>query len=1059
MAAGFALLAAVCLLLYFSTSRELGIHAFCGSIAGHAAILANSPILNNLLRTSGHLNDKGLASVVDKVQFKVTTKDSGDVSIDISEDDSLLGTATPKNTLKATSRRYYFGKQSRLEICHRDQNENDKAWVPITGSFAFVIVTIAFPILAICALELLYQLSNQRQGLIDMHKNDSTSLSYVIRMASTAVAFAIATMFNSLDFTIATLAPYSSTLRSGNVQANRSILFHLLSVSSFLVIIKTLRAGYLGAATSNKSTILGSFLTIVVSGLWILNGNVILEKPSSVMVTNWHNSWPIRTNDNGGASMALNLVRHGRSNTSLGIWEDVVLPDIEFSDPHTLASDTITQFSNYTYKVGALRPFLSCISVPCKNYTIDGGSGNVSVQFFPPYNCDDVDVNEVVKIPYGFVLTADYVEGWFGKYVDLDTHAGRSDADYPSIGIVLGQVGDIFGRVNDTEISRWNLKALAYSQGIEEVPIDVKYKGNPALRQINEKMPPKLERDKAWRWTNKTSKSQTFGYRLLSLFENHQESFPNERATHFDMCCHRSNSHSYTQERIQGRNRLFHIHLSLPASSNTSYWSPFTCTCRDQTYCWSWLYTSRLANHFYPSRALSLRIPILPAIKAEISLFWSLWATIALALMWPHGFAAPLASSSLSWNPDTILRNDNQTASIERIGDLTQWAAILHPDMRATTVINAAALTANDPKYAFKPDTIPLRRYFNPNEKIPTNSSINLRVPYLATSIRWINATDNERSQHAGNADYSDVSHPLQSRAIGATSIIMDEKWNPRSQIPKQSSILKTTKLVAVRLSMVPSEEELKKGRLPSDKDECPTVTAEFGKLPPVVQKKVPVMYGKGQIRTYDCYILAEVEMTAGIYEGQDCGVVSSDSTSQSYANCSVKRDDEAIKEDWLHSLSLDFTSEVLKYTVWQNFAQPWITPDLNTASEDAVSLSVDKQKIYIWLSMNATLTLAALIVYVASMKANTKTVRDTTLAPLTIDLSDILHKPETSGLCTAVSLNDKDHKLPRLRWQRDVRGSEDDTDQAATFCCRKIVFAEDSESVRPPNTDENSQS
>ncbi|CAG2014183.1 unnamed protein product, partial [Fusarium graminearum] len=490
------------------------------------------------------------------------------------------------------------------------------------------------------------------------------------------------------------------------------------------------------------------------------------------------------------------------------------------------------------------------------------------------------------------------------------------------------------------------------------------------------------------------------------------------------------------------------------------------------------------------TRTLSLRIPILPAIKAEISLFWSLWATIALALMWPHGFAAPLASSSLSWNPDTILRNDNQTASIERIGDLTQWAAILHPDMRATTVINAAALTANDPKYAFKPDTIPLRRYFNPNEKIPTNSSINLRVPYLATSIRWINATDNERSQHAGNADYSDVSHPLQSRAIGATSIIMDEKWNPRSQIPKQSSILKTTKLVAVRLSMVPSEEELKKGRLPSDKNECPTVTAEFGKLPPVVQKKVPVMYGKGQIRTYDCYILAEVEMTAGIYEGQDCGVVSSDSTSQSYANCSVKRDDEAIKEDWLHSLSLDFTSEVLKYTVWQNFAQPWITPDLNTyvngmltlgyhaswstlmrrlgnytepisfrASEDAVSLSVDKQKIYIWLSMNATLMLAALIVYVASMKANTKTVRDTTLAPLTIDLSDILHKPETSGLCTAVSLNDKDHKLPRLRWQRDVRGSEDDTDQAATFCCRKIVFAEDSGSVRPPNTDENSQS
>ncbi|KAF5712373.1 hypothetical protein FMUND_8467 [Fusarium mundagurra] len=149
----------------------------------------------------------------------------------------------------------------------------------------------------------------------------------------------------------------------------------------------------------------------------------------------------------------------------------------------------------------------------------------------------------------------------------------------------------------------------------------------------------------------------------------------------------------------------------------------------------------------------------------------------------------------------------------------------------------------------------------------------------------------------------------------------MDGKWDPRSQMPNQSSILKTTKLVAVRLSMVPSEEELANGRGPSDKDECPTVSAEFGKLPPVIQKKIPVINGKGTITTYDCYMLAEVAMTAGIYEAQDCEVVSSNSTSQSYATCSVSRDDEAIKEDWFHSLSLDFTSEVLKYSILQNYS------------------------------------------------------------------------------------------------------------------------------------------
>lgn len=484
------------------------------------------------------------------------------------------------------------------------------------------------------------------------------------------------------------------------------------------------------------------------------------------------------------------------------------------------------------------------------------------------------------------------------------------------------------------------------------------------------------------------------------------------------------------------------------------------------------------------TRTLSLRIPTFPAIKAEKSLFWSLWATIALALMWPHGFAAPLASSSLSWIAGTKLRSDKRTASIEKIGDFTHWSAILYSDMRAITVISAAALTANEPQYAFRSEPIQLRRYFNPSEDIPTRSRINLPVPYLATNLRWINATDNEKSQYAGNADYSDVSHPLGTRATGATAIIMDGKWDPRSQMPEQPSILKTTKLVAVRLSMVPSEEELANGRRPSDKDECPEASVDFGKLPPVMQKKVPVINGKGTVTTYDCYILAEVAITAGIYDARDCEVVSSNSTSQSYATCSVSRDDEAIKEDWLHGLSLDFTSEVLKYSVLQNYSHPWISRDLETyvtgmltmgyqaswstlmrrlgnytepisfkESEPAVFVSVDRQKVYIWLSMNATLTLAAVIVYGASLKAKTKTVRDTTLAPLTMDLSNILHKPETSGLCTAVSLDQKDHRLPRLRWQGDIRVGDDDASHAATLCCRKVAFAQDSEPVRPPIT------
>jgi hypothetical protein len=81
---------------------------------------------------------------------------------------------------------------------------------------------------------------------------------------------------------------------------------------------------------------------------------------------------------------------------------------------------------------------------------------------------------------------------------------------------------------------------------------------------------------------------------------------------------------------------------------------------------------------------------------------------------------------------------------------------------------------------------------------------------------------------------------------------------------------------------------------------------------------------------------------------------------------------------------------------------------------------------------------LAALIVCASNITAKTKTVRDATLAPLTMDLSDILHAPETSGLCTAVSLNYKDHRLPRLQWQRDIMDSEDNTDQVPQYAAER---------------------
>lgn len=190
MVAGFCVLAIICLLLLFFISTSPWIPAFGGSIAGHAAILVNSPHLLALSNDTGHLTEKELVERLEGTQFMAAKSTDESFLIDVA------------------------GSIATKESTTEQHSPDIKPWTPIAGRFIFVILTLASPVIAIGVLELLQQLSNKRQGLLDMHTSDSTFLSYVVRIATTGAVFAIATMFNSFDFTTTTFAPYSS-LRAG----------------------------------------------------------------------------------------------------------------------------------------------------------------------------------------------------------------------------------------------------------------------------------------------------------------------------------------------------------------------------------------------------------------------------------------------------------------------------------------------------------------------------------------------------------------------------------------------------------------------------------------------------------------------------------------------------------------------------------------------------------------------------------------------------------------------------------------------------------------------------
>lgn len=409
---------------------------------------------------------------------------------------------------------------------------------------------------------------------------------------------------------------------------------------------------------------------------------------------------------------------------------------------------------------------------------------------------------------------------------------------------------------------------------------------------------------------------------------------------------------------------------------------------------------------------------------------------------------------------------------MERTGKDADWASILYEDMRSMVVVAGAAMISKDPIYAFdavRQGILTLRRYFNSSEHIPADSVVDILVPYFSVDLEWINEDEDkdERSGHVATSEYIDVNNQSNIRNIGTTALIREDKWDAQKAMPSSPQVLSSDSLVSVKLRTLNFGDDLPDGSTASSETKCLKASEDFRPLPDVEQRQTSIGNGL-EVVAHDCYIFAKATIRAGAYLAKQCIVSSSTaaaSTSEYYATCFAPREDDAIREDWLAALALDFLSETLKFSVMQNFSQLWITGDLDGytrrmltlgyhaawgglmkrlgylteaavfwPTEEVVMISVDHTRLYICLGLTMGLGVSALLVMAARRISETKTVRDTTVAALTMDLTEVAHSTRAYGLCSAADLSKEDFKLPRLRWKGDERST----------CVRKVAFDDD---------------
>ena len=468
-------------------------------------------------------------------------------------------------------------------------------------------------------------------------------------------------------------------------------------------------------------------------------------------------------------------------------------------------------------------------------------------------------------------------------------------------------------------------------------------------------------------------------------------------------------------------------------------------------------------------RLCNYRFPIVPQVGPGDQLLWSCWAVTVIILLWPPGFAAPLASSSVAWTPSTRISDKVISVPMPAWDQFVDWEDISNSADRTATIVNAALMASKDPGYAFKSDEHPLRRYFKSAHKIPTNSRANLTLPYFDVSLRWIDAASNNKSRNAGLPRYSDLTeNSFEQRSDGSVAVIRNNPWKAAIAKLPAAEVYRETKLISIKVNTLRIDDQLPDGSHPNRESPCPTISAKFGKLPGVGQQAMPFLR-TGSDDTWasnDCYLIAEATITAGKYKGTDCEVFPTNDIDH-MATCLGKPPTDTVEADWISALALDIVSETMKYITIFNFTRQYMHNKLDEyttgmlklgyhaawsstmhflanvtgrstvrVAEPVVLATVDRTKLGIWLAMNATLTISAILVAVARYFSTTKTVRDTTLAALTMDLTEVMHDGQASGLCNAVAFSKEDHKLPKLEWADDCnRGG------SRTYCHR-VVFA-----------------
>ena len=465
------------------------------SISAISTILASSKGTKSSLGNTGHLSDEALqqylstnsyqtASSPSRKSFMIERQEAANWPLPPSRLSKMLRTSvitTSQNT------EHHRGEPSSIPL----DGSEIRWWRPFTIGLPFVMITLALPLVTIVLLEIIQQYSNKHEGFVDL-QDVLASADALSNYFPAAFMMLMSAMFNSFDFTIMIFAPYSALAR-GNSPARRSIMSNYLGNIPVLVFLKAIFAHHWAVCFSTAAAIVGSFLTIVVSGLYVSNP---VQRSSDIFVPQvdqFNLSWTNSVNNDSNAGITFGLVERYNISYPRFTYNELALPKIRLPDKNEAAQDMLRIL------LPATRATLNCTVVPSQGITVSksnwesGGQANVTVQAQLPSSCklgglggNDSSVtfnnnfqtslaNTTLAEPYGGIVLDLHLAPPFENSLGFQSYgdgAGSNEADNPS---GCPSLGFIFGNFPTDGDANIDVTALVCSQLAEEVQTETHF--------------------------------------------------------------------------------------------------------------------------------------------------------------------------------------------------------------------------------------------------------------------------------------------------------------------------------------------------------------------------------------------------------------------------------------------------------------------------------------------------------------------------------------------------------------------------------------------------------